>query len=381
MVRESVASALAQTLSDIEIIVVDDGSTDDTAASLREVFGERIRVVEQCNQGESVARNRGIELASAEYIAFLDSDDLWFPEKLAYQVAVLDGNPDIVLVSTWFMHVDTQGNPIEVGSRPRGTESELSSFDMTEIGLRNPFGGGGSTVVARREALLKVGGFDASIRYGEDYDLWLRLRLLGEFAVVPEIQASIRVHADSQVHSLDPMEIDQRLANYLTITERFFEQWPGEVPAGLRERCIAQRYAAIALMDYVGGRSELGRERFEQAIALDGDLARREVGWLVHHFGWVLRRQSEFGQISFSDISEIFDSALRNWPDPLLPVASHERRWLAEEIFEACGWKSVERGEWRVARRCFLRRARIDPLFLANRGVLSTLVRSVMPSR
>lgn len=85
-VQEAIDSALAQTFTDYEIIVIDDGSTDGTSEALQARYGNRIHYEWQENQGESVARNRGIELARGEYIAFLDSDDLWHPEKLAKQI-------------------------------------------------------------------------------------------------------------------------------------------------------------------------------------------------------------------------------------------------------------------------------------------------------
>ena len=110
-VGRALASVFAQTYTDYEVIVVNDGSTDDTAAVLAR-FGDRIRVITQSNRGLSAARNAGVRVSTGEYVAFLDDDDEWMPEKLARCVPVLDADRDCALVYTLALKVDPQGKPM-----------------------------------------------------------------------------------------------------------------------------------------------------------------------------------------------------------------------------------------------------------------------------
>ena len=114
-VQEAIDSVLAQTYPDYEIIVIDDGSTDGTDQVLHARYGDRIRYVWQENQGESAARNRGIALARGEYIALLDSDDLWLPDKLAKQIPFLDSHPGAVLALPQVWQINANGERLGTG--------------------------------------------------------------------------------------------------------------------------------------------------------------------------------------------------------------------------------------------------------------------------
>lgn len=381
MVREAVTSALAQTLDDIEIIVVDDGSTDGTAEALTAEFGDRIRVEVQSNQGESVARNRGIELARAEYVAFLDSDDMWLPEKLAAQIEILENKPEFVLTTTSFALIDRRGRPISTAKSAGPPNASTFSAELTSIGLESPITSGPSTVLVRRSALLEIGGFDASIRYGEDFDAWLRLRLLGDFGISDVPLVRIRVHGESQFNSSSSDASDERLESYIHITNRFFDLWPEEPPVGLRERCIARRYLDIALMDYVGGRAQSGQQRFAHAIDLAPELSQRGINMFEQRFGWEMRRRVEFLGRGLSSTEAVFDEAMRQWPDALEPIPYGVRKWMIEEIFGTLGWRYARDGDWVSARRCLARQARVDRSVAFNRGFWSVCLRSLIASR
>jgi glycosyltransferase involved in cell wall biosynthesis len=164
--REAIASVLAQTYRDFELIVVDDGSEDDTAAVVREFAG--VRYVFQPNRGVSAARNRGVALTSGSLLAFLDSDDLWQPRKLERQVAFLSAYPHARICQTeelWLRH-GVRVNP-HVKHRKTGGDIFAPSLSLC---LVNP-----SAVMLRRELFEQVGGFDESLPACEDYDLWLRI--------------------------------------------------------------------------------------------------------------------------------------------------------------------------------------------------------------
>ncbi|MBL0712063.1 MAG: glycosyltransferase [Desulfosarcina sp.] len=169
VIEEAVDSVLGQTYPNFELIVVDDGSTDDTRVRLQR-YGGRIQVVHQRNQGVSAARNAGLRRAAGELIALLDSDDLWQPAKLERQAAFFNAHPDARICQTeetWIRR-GVRVNPGHRHRKPSGWIFE----DSLALCLVSP-----SAVMMRRELLEETGGFDESLPACEDYDLWLRVSL------------------------------------------------------------------------------------------------------------------------------------------------------------------------------------------------------------
>ena len=165
-------SVFAQTLQPAEVIVVDDGSADDTAEIARKLGA---RVVSRPNGGLSAARNTGIHNSSSEWVALLDADDMWSPGKLRAQADLVQ--EDTVLVYTGIRIFGDEGvRSISPGARPAEARKMLR--------YRNPITP--STVVAKREALARNGGFREDIRACEDWEMWVRLQRLGSFAAVTD---------------------------------------------------------------------------------------------------------------------------------------------------------------------------------------------------
>ena len=179
-VHRAVDSVLAQSFQDIELIVVDDGSTDATVAVLAN-YGNQLRLAAQANSGPAAARNRGLREAAGELAAFLDADDWWEPGKLAAQVALLDEHPDLGFCSTATRVVDQSGRT--VGDWP----CQPQAGPMPDILFLHGTAISGSTsgVLARRELVLAVGGFDEGLRGFEDPDLWIRLAARTGYACIP----------------------------------------------------------------------------------------------------------------------------------------------------------------------------------------------------
>jgi glycosyltransferase involved in cell wall biosynthesis len=166
-VREAVDSVLAQTFQDFELIVVDDGSTDKTRAGLGP-YGDRLSTITQARQGVSAARNRGLEMAAGEWLAFLDSDDLWLPQKLETQVDFLNRNPQAEICQTeeiWIRH-GRRVNPRKKHRKPSG---DIFAPSLS-LCLVSP-----SAVMLKKRLLVEVGSFDRLLPACEDYDLWLRI--------------------------------------------------------------------------------------------------------------------------------------------------------------------------------------------------------------
>lgn len=169
--ERAVNSVLGQTYQNIECIVINDGSTDDTPQVL-EAFGPRVHTITQVNSGASAARNAGIAVSRGRYIAFLDADDYWLPTKIANQIQVLLDNPSLVLIScdfTWASSTTTlAANPLAYAP-----EQVRMFHDLTQL-LRNPYLGT-PTVVVATDAVKRINGFDTSLRVGEDVDFYFRL--------------------------------------------------------------------------------------------------------------------------------------------------------------------------------------------------------------
>ena len=167
ILKEAIDSVLTQDYKDFELIVVDDGSTDNTSEILAS-YGNDIKVLFQENKGVSAARNRGIAEASGQFIAFIDSDDLWLPQKLSTQVEFFNQTPDALICQTeevW-IRKGKRVNPKMRHKKPSGMIFEPS----LELCLVSP-----SAVMIRRVLFDRVGAFDVTLPACEDYDLWLRI--------------------------------------------------------------------------------------------------------------------------------------------------------------------------------------------------------------
>lgn len=255
-------SVLAQTLRDYEIIVVNDGSPD--TAELEQVlapYRDRILYLRQENQGLSGARNAGIRAARGRYIAPLDADDIWEPEHLAAQVAVLEADPSLDVV---YADARIFGDVPEAGRTVMElcpSEGEVT-FERLVLGL--------STVhvcvtVARREALLRAGLFDTTFRRTEDFELWLRiLKQGGRIGYQRRVLGRYRKHAGSL--SADPVPMIESVLRVLAKAE----QYPNLTPAE-RQSIERRRQAERANLELQKGKQAFAAG---DAAAAIGHLAR-----------------------------------------------------------------------------------------------------------
>lgn len=185
--REAIESVLAQTYEKYEILVIDDGSTDNTRELVNN-YADRIRYIYQDNKGPSAARNSGIKNANGDLIAFLDSDDIWHTDKLAQQVAAFDGDPSLGIVATGYEVIDTKYQIQSVNILKKGELKDIRNNHLYKNFFPTP------TVMIKKKCFEKVGFFNETLQFAEDWEMWLRVMADFNFGYISRPLTKVRVH-------------------------------------------------------------------------------------------------------------------------------------------------------------------------------------------
>lgn len=225
LVTRAVQSVLEQSYRNLELIVVDDGSSDATGEALEYFTGDpRFHYLYQSNKGQSAARNRAIDRSCGEYIAFLDSDNYWLPEKLERQLEFLGRHDGFEILYSEIIPVEESGARMAKRSIPRFSGRILEQLLVSNCVTNN-------TALVKRSCFEEMGKFDEGLRYCEDYDLWLRFATRYRFLYHP-CDVACYCYEGERLSSAEEKVI---AANKL-ILSRFFESYPGQVGAGRRRR-------------------------------------------------------------------------------------------------------------------------------------------------
>ena len=218
-VREAVTSVLAQTAGDLELIVIDDGSTDATPEVLADFRDPRLRIERRPSAGLTRALVRALELARAPLVARLDADDLALPDRFARQRRFLDARPEVGLLGTGAREVDPSGREVGIVRPPADDEAIRRALIRA-----NPFVH--SSVVMRRAALDLVGGYDPSFPVAQDYDLWMRLARVTRLANLPEPLVIRRLGAGrvTAVRDDDRLRAEARI-RWRAVRSRVYPWW------------------------------------------------------------------------------------------------------------------------------------------------------------
>ena len=225
----TVDSVLAQTFSDFELLVIDDGSQDETAEVVSGFDDARVRCVRTENGGVSVARNRGLDLATGAYVAFLDADDAWRPAKLERQHRALSERSDVGLCFAATEHADDDLRPTAMHPAPRRAD-----YREALLLEGNIISGSASSVMARASAIDEAGRFDPSLTLCADWDMWLRMSLVTGFLALDEPLVLYRSIPGTM--SGDPAVLER---DTFALLDRFYAN-PASTPyAGIRDRVYA----------------------------------------------------------------------------------------------------------------------------------------------
>lgn len=252
--KECIESILAQDYPQVELIVLDDGSTDSTADILR-TYGTRFHWESQANMGQSATLNKGWNMAKGEILGYLSADDILQPRAVSEAVAILKSRPEIVATYSDFDLIDDHSRSVRtVATR------DFNARDLVLDLVCQP----GPGAFFRREAFLKAGLWNPELRQNPDLDFWLRLSLFGDFVRIPKVLAGFRVHEGSATYqSTNTIRADEPVL----MTRRFIATvgLPDWISAA-SQRVVATGYIASAQLHLRAGRPFVACQRISSAM-------------------------------------------------------------------------------------------------------------------
>lgn len=362
-IRWAIESVLAQSFTRFELIIADDGSTDDTRAVVSAYQDARIIYLPLEHGERSRARNAGIAISRGRYMAFLDSDDWYLPNKLADQVATLQAAPENGLaLGGWRIEDETgqliqEVRPWESLSSPPTLYEWLVGTTLTPI-----------TILVKKEWLEKVGGFDEALSYSEDIDLAIRLRLAGcPVVFTRSLVAAVLVHPFNSLRQWSRLR--EAWFKYL---DKLFANKQFALNLG-RERpeIYAAFHLALAWRAYDAGLLQEGQDELLQALDLNPDLEARRgqaiVDSLIGYTNYFLVK----------DPIRVVRLALENLPERLA-FLSEQRRQILGQAWMSRAWRASQNKNFPLMKHSVWRAVWYQPGCLGNRGIRSMLFQALV---
>jgi glycosyltransferase involved in cell wall biosynthesis len=356
----AVKSVLAQTYPDFEAVIVDDGSTDATRQVAAGFKDARVHYIYQENRGLSGARNTGISSTTGEYVTFLDSDDLFLPEKLALLVAVLDEQPEIGLAAGQALLIDQDGGRID-----REFQTRLPQ-DLDQFLVSNPLHVG--SVLLRRSWLEKVGLFDESLRACEDWDLWLRLVRGGcSMTCLDQPVSLYRVHVGQMTRDQDRMRsAARRVLDKIYNSPDLPEKW-----LSMKDLVYSRYCLNSAAHLYRAGDFPRAMDEMREAVRLNPNLAAGRAHELANKISVWAEDVRILEPLVF--LRNIYD----HLPAELAVLRSRRGQELGQAAMRIA-FKAHSQGDRAAARRAAWAAFCSQPRWLANRGALAIFFRSLL---
>ncbi|HSF82167.1 MAG TPA: glycosyltransferase [Anaerolineales bacterium] len=358
--REAIDSVLAQTFTDFEVIVVDDGSTDHTARVAKSYQDQRVRYLYQENQGLSAARNTGIRNTTGQYLSFLDSDDQFLPEKLTLLLNELQNKDGTGLIAGQAVPIDETGNRVgKIFDKPLPD-------DTRQLLLGNPLHVG--SVMVTRSWQEIVGFFDESLRSYEDWDMWLRLGRAG--CNVGWVAKPVSLY---RFHTAQMTRLSQQMtkATFAVLDKTFRDPDLPESWREMRDQAYSQAHLRAAAQAYLAGDNENAGQNLEKAVRLDPSLLANGATQLAAQFmAW-----TELPKVN--DRLGYLESIYNNLPKGAEELRKRRNHNLGNAAVQIA-FEAYQSGDHRTTRAALLHAIRHEPKWLFNRGVLAIFVRSYL---
>lgn len=310
----AIRSALDQTYGDLEVLVVDDGSTDDTREVVASFTDPRVKYFYQQNRGLSAARNTGLTHATGEFVTFLDSDDEFLPEKLETLLGAFRREPELGFAAGQAVLIDQDGRELgEVFDRPLPANT-------SELLLGNPLHVG--SVLLRRSWQQRVGLFDETLRSYEDWDMWLRLARAGcRMVWVPRPVSRYRFHQEQMTR----IGAQMTKATFAVLEKTYAASNLPPDWGAKKDEAYSRAFLRAAAQSYLGGDTAAGCNHMREAVRLNPSLAeqggepiaRIAAGWANH-----AKTRDPLGYL---------ERIYANLPDELASLRQRRRRDLAEQ--------------------------------------------------
>jgi glycosyltransferase involved in cell wall biosynthesis len=372
----TIESVLQQTYADYEIIVVDDGSTDDTRVRV-DAFGARVRYAYQSNSERSAARNHGIRLARGKYIAFLDADDQWLPDKLAKQVALLERKPELALVYCWANLIDPAGYARGfIGQDfPIEQAENCQAFEGLALGRSIPT----LTVIVRAECLTTTGVFDENICYGEDWDLWLRFALQYPIGFVPEPLANYQLNGSFLPQSMARCHAQETRPQTIRQVFERARHLNKTLPEHLEHRALAHAWWRSSLIQYAVQHNDDAQVSLTRAFEFDrASFVSRQFNWIedLIAFAIFLYDTGAPPPAAESFVARVFD----HLPECARPLGAYRRQVLGK-LKAGYAFQAQARGDTAQARTLMRNAIAYYPALARNLGVVSICLRDTWLDR
>ena len=355
---KAIQSVLNQTFADFEIIVVDDGSTDNTRTVVHNFTDPRVRYVHQQNAGLSAARNTGIRHATGAFLTYLDSDDLFLPEKLAILLAKFDAEPELGFCAGQAILIDENDRRIGEIFDKRLPE------DSAQLLLGNPLHVG--SVMVRREWQERVGFFDETLRSYEDWDMWLRLAIAGcPMGWVEKPVSLYRFHSNQMTSNGQQMTTAT-----FAVLEKLFNQT--DLPPrwhALRDKAYSHAHLRGAAQAYQAEDFAAAAEHLNTAVQLNPDLLADDATTLAKFIaGWANYAKTR-NPLAF------LEKVYAHLPENLTILRRRRNRDLAAEAIQIA-FEAHAKNDAATAKMAASRAFQYQPKWLLNRGAVSVWVKS-----